>query len=119
VSGRPNARGGAGLGVVREIDQQLKRLDREEKALGRERQRLLAARAELAGKAASGPARGKRITQDDIAAFLAAHPGSLPAQIADALGVPVTNVSQHLYRAKDTRFHRKPDGWHLASDATE
>jgi hypothetical protein len=119
VSGRANARRGGALGVVREIDQQLERLNREEKALGRERQRLLEARAALAGKAASGPARGKRITQDDIAAFLAEHPGSLPAQVADALGVPVTNVSQHLYRAKDTRFHRRPDGWHLASDTTE
>jgi DNA-directed RNA polymerase specialized sigma24 family protein len=65
----------------------------------------------------AGRARGKRISQDHIAAFLAEHPGSLPAQIAEALGVPVTNVSTHLYRAKDERFERRADGWHLLSGA--
>jgi DNA-directed RNA polymerase specialized sigma24 family protein len=54
--------------------------------------------------------RGKRISQDDIALFLRDHPGSLPARIADGLGVPVTNVSAHLYRAKGERFERKGDG---------
>jgi hypothetical protein len=115
VSGRDDTRRRGTRGVVREIDQQLNRLDREEKALGRERERLLAARVALAGKASAGPARGKRISQDDIAAFLSEHPGSLPAQVAEALGVPVTNVSTHLYRAKDTRFQRHKDGWHLIS----
>jgi hypothetical protein len=115
VSPKDNVRGVAARGVVREIDEQLSRLDREERALGRERDRLLAARVALTGKAGGGPARGKRISQDDIAAFLAEHPGSLPAQIAEALGVPVTNVSAHLYRAKDRRFARKADGWHLIS----
>ncbi|MGA2454391.1 MAG: hypothetical protein ABSG93_12810 [Solirubrobacteraceae bacterium] len=103
--------------MLREIDQQLSRLEREEKALGRERERLLAARVALTGRASAGPARGKRISRDDIAAFLAEHPGSLPAQIAEALGVPVTNISTHLYRAKDQRFQRKQDGWHLVSGA--
>jgi len=117
VSGRDRARGVAARGVLREIDEQLTRLDREEKAIVREREQLLAARAALAGRAGAGPARGKRISQDDIAAFLAEHPGSLPAQIAHALDVPVTNVSTHLYRAKDERFTRKHDGWHLTSEA--
>jgi len=119
VSGKDRARGVAARGVVREIDQQLNRLDREEKAIEREREQLLAARAALAGRAAAGPARGKRISQDDIASFLAEHPGSLPAQIAQALEVPVTNVSTHLYRARDERFARKEDGWHLISGAGE
>jgi hypothetical protein len=117
VSDRDRVRGVAARGVLREIDQQLNRLEREERALGRERERLLAARVALTGRAAAGPARGKRISQDDIAAFLAEHPGSLPAQIAGALGVPVTNVSTHLYRAKDGRFVRREDGWHLISGA--
>lgn len=105
--------------MIREIDQQLNRLDREEMALGAQRERLLAARVALTGKAGGGPARAKRISQDDIAAFLAEHPGSLPAQIAEALDVPVTNVSTHLYRAKDDRFERREDGWHLASRGQE
>jgi hypothetical protein len=107
--------GRATRGVVRQIDEQLSRLDKEERALGLERERLNAARAALTGKASVGPARGKRISQDDIAAFLAEHPGALPAQVAEALEVPVTNVSTHLYRAKGMRFERREDGWHLAS----
>jgi DNA-binding MarR family transcriptional regulator len=117
VSDREKSRGVAARGVLREIDQQLNRLDKEEKALSDERQQLLAARAALAGKAAAGPARGKRISQDDIAAYLTENPGSLPAQVAEALGVPVTNVSTHLYRLKDKRFARRADGWHVLSGA--
>jgi len=119
VNDRKRTRGIAARGVTREIDQQLNRLNREEKALGRERERLLAARAALTGKAGAGPARGKRISQDDIASYLAKHPGSLPAQIAQALDVPVTNVSTHLYRAKGERFERHRDGWHVISGAKE
>lgn len=77
------------------------------------------AKAALTGKASAGPARGKRISQDDIATFLRDNPGSLPARIAEALGVPVTNISAHLYRAKGERFERKGDGWHLVSRAGE
>jgi hypothetical protein len=116
VSDQGRGRGVAARGVLREIDEQLNRLDNEERALGDERQRLLAARVALTGKAGGGPARGKRITQDDIAAFLAEHPGALPAQIAETLEVPVTNVSTHLYRAKGERFERREDGWHLLSE---
>jgi hypothetical protein len=117
VSNARDTRGVGARGVVREIDEQLTRLDREEKALAAERGRLLAAKAALTGRASVGPARGKRISQDDIAGYLREQPGSLPAQIAEALGVPVTNVSAHLYRAKDTRFQRRGDGWHLLSRA--
>jgi hypothetical protein len=117
VSNARDTRGVGARGVVREIDEQLTRLDREEKTLAAERGRLLAAKAALTGRASVGPARGKRISQDDIATYLRGHPGSLPAQLAEALGVPVTNVSAHLYRAKDTRFQRRGDGWHLLSRA--
>ena len=80
-------------------------------ALLQERERLLAARAALTGTGpAKGAARG-RTSQDDIAAFLAEHPDSWPAEIAQALGVPVTNVSAHLYRGKSTRFRRGENGW--------
>lgn len=100
-------------GVVREIDQELERVNRglsgyEE--LLRERERLLAARAALTGTPDRPVARA-RTSQEDIAAFLTEHPGSWPAEIAQALGVPVTNVSAHLYRGKSTRFERGPNGW--------
>jgi hypothetical protein len=107
---RPPARG-----VVREIDQELRRLGKREQELSVERARLLAAGAALTGRASVGPARGRRISQDDIAAFLAENPGSWPAQIAQALEVPLTNVSAHLYRGKGERFERQKDGWHLHS----
>lgn len=117
VSTQKDERGIAVRGVVRDIDEQLNRLDKEEKALQGERARLLAARAALTGRASVGPARGKRISQDDVAAHLAEYPGSSPSQVAGALGVPVTNVSTHLHRAKGVRFERKEDGWHLISRA--
>ncbi|MGP0100880.1 MAG: hypothetical protein ACLPUT_04560 [Solirubrobacteraceae bacterium] len=103
---------------MREIDQELERIDKGlsgYEPLLRERERLLAARAALTG---SGPARGAargRTSQDDVAAYLAEHPDSWPAQIADVLGVPVTNVSAHLYRGKSTRFQRTARGWRVRS----
>jgi hypothetical protein len=111
VSGHRGVRG-----VISGIDEQLDRVAREQKALLAERERLLAARAALTGRAGAGPARGKRISQDDVAAYLAEHPGSTASQVAEALGVPATNVSTHLYRAKDVRFQRKSDGWYVLSE---
>lgn len=111
--------GHSARGVVREIDQELSRLEKREKALAEERERLLSARAALTGKAGAGPARGRRISQDDVADYLAEHPGSWPADIADALDVPVTNVSTHLYRGKRTRFERREDGWRVSSDESD
>jgi hypothetical protein len=110
-SGWPVGRGTRG--VMREIDQELQRVNKGlsgYESLLQERRRLLAARAALTGEVPAKGARG-RISQDDIAAFLAEHPDSWPAEIAEALGVPVTNVSAHLYRGKNTRFRRGPKGW--------
>ncbi len=103
------------LGVVREIDAQLKRIDQGlsgYEPLVRERERLLAARAALTGERAPSGAKA-RTSQEEVAAYLAEHPDSLPAEIAAALGVPVTNVSAHLYRGKTTRFERSERGWRL------
>jgi hypothetical protein len=111
----PRELGRSARSVVRGIDEEIKSLERREKALAAERQRLLSARAALTGRAGAGPSRGRRITQDDVAAYLSEHPGSWPAQIADALDVPVTNVSTHLYRGKRDRFERRADGWHVHS----
>jgi hypothetical protein len=113
----PREPGRSARSVVRGIDQELRSLQRREKALAAERERLLSARAALTGRAGAGPSRGRRISQDDVAAYLSEHPGSWPAQIADALDVPVTNVSTHLYRGKRDRFERGADGWYVHSRA--
>jgi hypothetical protein len=103
-------------GVMREIDQELERVRKGlsgYELLLRERDRLLAARAALEGEGTSSGAARARTSQDDVAAFLAEHPDSWPADIAKALGVPVTNVSAHLYRGKSTRFARGEHGWRV------
>lgn len=107
--------GPAARGVLREIDQQLQRIQQrldDYEPLLAERDRLLAARNAITGHG-SAKNTGPRITQDHIAAYLTEHPGSLPAQIAHDLHAPVTNISQHLYRGKSQRFERRKDGWHL------
>jgi hypothetical protein len=103
--------GKASRGVVAEIDERLKSLERELAAheqLLAERERLRTARATLLGETPTG-----NVSQDDIAAYLAEHPGSRPREIASALGVSAGRISAHLYRAKRTRFLSRPDGWYL------
>ena len=111
------ALGRASRGLVAEIDQKLSVLEGElagyQDVLA-ERDRLRAARAALMGER---PA--PQISQDDVAAYLAAHPGSRAGAIAEALGVPLARVSSHLYRGKRTRFVSRDDGWHLREQATE
>jgi DNA-directed RNA polymerase specialized sigma24 family protein len=106
----PRVLGRASRGVVADIDKQLSAIDGE---LGRyeqlltERERLRAARAALTGE------HPGQISQDDVAGYLAEHPGVRAGEIAKALGVPLATVSSHLYRGKRTRFAKDEDGWHL------
>lgn len=109
-------------GVLHGIDTELERVNRELSGyddLLAQRSRLLAARAALTGAQAraSGKSGRRRVSQDEVAAYLDDHPDSRPAQIAAALGVPVTNVSAHLSRGKDTRFLRGGSGWRLKRHA--
>ncbi len=112
-------RGSGSRGVLAQIDARLAELDTElakANELLAERQRLLSARAALTGeRAAAGGGGGlvRRITQDQVAEHLAAHPGARASEIAAALAVPLTTVSQHLHRGKTSRFERRHDGWHL------
>ena len=71
-----------------------------------ERRRLLAARAALTGEreAQIGASGKRRVSQDEVAAYLAEHPDSWPAQIAEAFGVPVTNISGHLTAGRTRDF---------------
>lgn len=97
--------------VIAGIDERLADLNRElasHEELLQERERLRAARATLLGESPVG-----QISQEDVAAFLAEHPGSRPGEIARALGVSTGRVSAHLYRAKTTRFVSRSDGWYL------
>jgi hypothetical protein len=106
-------RGPAPRGVLREIDAELRRVERRlapYQRLQAERERLLTARAALTGE---GGRPAGRVSQEQVAEYLREHPGSLPAQIASGLKVPVTNVSAHLYRGKRDRFERRKDGWHV------
>jgi DNA-directed RNA polymerase specialized sigma24 family protein len=110
-------RGGV-RGVLTGIDTELEHVEKQlagYESLLAERRRLLAARAALTGKRGQtvGASGKRRISQDEIAAYLAEHPDSWPAEIAQVLGVPVTNVSAHLHRGKDTRFFRGGSGWRL------
>lgn len=103
--------GKASRGVVAEIDERLKSLDEQLAAhdeLVAERERLRIARATLLGESPAG-----QISQEDVAAYLAEHPGSRPRHIAQALGVSAGRVSAHLYRGKRTRFVSRSDGWYL------
>jgi hypothetical protein len=103
---------GSARSVVREIDQVLRRLERWQKAAASEQKLLLSARAMLAERGGR-TRRRRRVSQEDVASYVAEHPGSSAAEIADALATPATNVSTHLYRGRDTRFERRGDGWHL------
>jgi hypothetical protein len=107
--------GRASRGLVAEIDQKLSVLEGElagyQEVLA-ERDRLRAARAALMGER---PA--PQISQDDVATYLAEHPGSRAGAIAKALEVPLARVSSHLYRGKRTRFVSRDDGWHLREQA--
>jgi DNA-directed RNA polymerase specialized sigma24 family protein len=104
--------------VMREIELELGRLEQWERAAARERALLLSAHAALAGDAAGGPSRRRRVSRGEVTAYLAEHPGASPAEIAESLAVPATNVSTHLYRGRDTRYERREDGWHLRSHPT-
>ena len=112
------AKGSGVRGVLAGIEDELARVDKKlagYEELVAERRRLLAARAALTGE--RGPQIGasgkRRVSQDEVAAYLAEHPDSWPADIARAFGVPVTNISGHLHRGKDTRFFRGGSGWSL------
>lgn len=106
---------GAVASALRGIDAELERLDELERAAARERVLLVAARDALLGEAAGRHTRRRRVAREEITAYLVEHPGSWPAEIAEALDAPSTNVSTHLYRGRDTRYERREDGWYVRS----
>jgi hypothetical protein len=83
-------------------------IDREISELDRERARLEAARAELDRDLP------RRLSQDDVAGFLAEHPASTYTEIAEGLGALPKNVAMHLNRGKAAgRFRNAGGKWSL------
>ncbi len=95
------------LGVRRQLDRDIKRLDDE-------RARLLAARAALDGELLAPAEKPRRFSQDDIATYLAEHPGSTYTEIAAGLETSPINVAAHLSRGQKAARFRNTDGkWSL------
>jgi hypothetical protein len=104
--------------LVRDLDDRIKDVDRqlaEREQLRIERRRLLQARASLLGEPKPGSSSGApRVSQEQVADYLAQHGPAKASAIAEHFGVPLGNISTHLYRGKGTRFENTRDGWQLA-----
>lgn len=95
------------LGVKRQIDRELRQVEKE-------RDRLLAARAALDGEAVLPKEKAKRFSQDDVAAYLTEHPESTYTEVAEGLGASPINVAAHLSRGQKAFRFRNSDGkWSL------
>jgi gamma-glutamyl:cysteine ligase YbdK (ATP-grasp superfamily) len=96
------------LGLRRQLDRDIKRADTE-------LNRLRAARAALDGEVVLPREKPRRISQDDVAADLAAHPDSTYTEAAGRLGVSPVTVAQHYSRGqKAGRFLNASGKWRLA-----
>jgi hypothetical protein len=87
------------LGAMREIDNELRRARAEEKQAAERVRRLQAAQAALRGEPAPRK-HERRLSREDVRTYLLEHPGSLAVEIAEAFGVPATNVGSHLSKGK-------------------
>jgi len=115
VSASTGLRSGSARSVVREIDRELERLEKLEKAVVSEREVLLSARAALTGNGAAGSALRTRVSHAELGAYLAEHPGRSAAQIADDLQAAATGVSSQLHRGKHTRYEHRDNRWYRRS----
>ena len=115
MSASTGLRSGSARSVVREIDHELERLEKLEKAVTSEREVLLSARAALTSNGAAGAALRARVSHEELGAYLAEHPGRSAAQIADALQAAVTSVSSQLHRGKHTRYEHRNNRWYRRS----
>jgi hypothetical protein len=115
VSASAGTRSGSARSVVREIDRELERLEKLEKAVTSEREVLLSARAALTSNGAAGTALRARVSHAELGAYLAEHPGRSAAQIADALQAAVTGISSQLHRGKHTRYEHRNNRWYRRS----
>jgi hypothetical protein len=112
VAPRRGAQGGgfdaARRGIARELTEVEKELAPYDELVER-RRRLTRALAALDG----GTEVKKRVRWEQVAEYVASHPGAMPAEIAAALEVPAPNAHAHLSRNEGTVFERRGDGWHV------
>jgi len=79
----------AGLGAIGQIRQELNEATGERKDLDQRIRRLRAAEAALHGRRSPN---AKALSRQQLLSYLAENPGSRSIEMADALGVPATNV---------------------------
>jgi hypothetical protein len=104
---------------MRELDHELRKARTEEKEAAQRVKRLLAAQAALLGRPAPRKHQ-RRLAREDIRAYLTKHPGSLAVEIAEALGVPPTNVGTHLSNGKrEGEFQKHRNRWSLIEPASQ
>lgn len=104
-----------GLGAMREIRQELKQATDERKDADQRIRRLRAAEAALHGRRSPN---AKVLNREQLKSYLAEHPGSRSIDIADALGVPATNVRTLLGSLKKTdEVTNKDQRWYLTEHA--
>lgn len=95
-------------GITRELDHIERELAPYDELLER-RDRLTSALAALDG----GTTTKKRVRWEQVAEYVAAHPGAMPAEIAAALEIPAANAHAHLSRNEGSVFERRGDGWYV------
>jgi hypothetical protein len=101
------------LGAMRELDNELRKAKAEERQAAERVKRLQAAQAALLGKPVARK-HERRITRADVRDYLAEHPNAPSVEIAEALGVPPTNVGTHLSNGKaDGEFEQHRGRWSL------
>jgi len=101
------------LGAMRELDNELRKAKAEQQEVSERVKRLQAAQAALLGQPAPRK-HERRITRADVRDYLAKHPDAPSVEIAEALGVPSTNVGTHLSNGKrDGEFQQHRGRWSL------
>lgn len=97
----------------RALTEQLERVEKDLRPydeLIERRQRLTSALAAL--DTPSGQPTKKRVRLHEVAAYVAEHPGVMPAEVAAALEVPRPNIQAHFVRNEGTVFEKGAGGWH-------
>jgi hypothetical protein len=105
----------AGLGAISQIRQELKEATAERKDIDQRIRRLRAAEAALHGRRSPN---AKVLSRDQLKSYIAEYPGSRSIEIADALGVPPTNVRTLLSALKKAdEVINKDQRWYLNEHA--
>ncbi len=99
-----------GLGARGLIDSEIAEIETERGRLDERRNRLLAARAALAGEAVVASPRPPRISREEVTDYLRRNPGSTTAEVADGMGVRPTTVAKHLSRGGQDGIYRYENG---------